>query len=135
MFMLQTTEHPDHMPLNIDLSAMASVLLTLICLLLLCQPSVEHIFSQSSQQGCILGLIKDPVIHTVDIDFDNLLYWDGEAISQSALEQHFAQIAKQDDQAEIHVRPNPIAQYQYVAAVFAAAQRLGVQKIGAMGNT
>jgi biopolymer transport protein ExbD len=37
-------------------------------------------------------------------------------------------------QPEIHVRPNKLVAYKYVAAVLAAAQRRGVANIGLVGN-
>jgi len=34
----------------------------------------------------------------------------------------------------VHLRPHKLATYKYVAAVLASAQRLGVTKIGLVGN-
>jgi biopolymer transport protein ExbD len=34
----------------------------------------------------------------------------------------------------VHLRPNKLAPYKYVAQVMAAAQRIGVTKIGLVGN-
>ncbi len=34
----------------------------------------------------------------------------------------------------MHLRPNKLAQYKYVAEVMASAQRIGVTKIGLVGN-
>jgi biopolymer transport protein ExbD len=38
------------------------------------------------------------------------------------------------DQPEVHLRPNKLVTYRYVAMVMASAQRLGVTKIGLVGN-
>ena len=37
-------------------------------------------------------------------------------------------------QPEVHLRPNKLVTYKYVARVMASAQRLGVTKIGLVGN-
>ena len=37
-------------------------------------------------------------------------------------------------QPEVHLRPNKLAEYKDVAMVMAAAQRLGVTKLGLVGN-
>jgi biopolymer transport protein ExbD len=37
-------------------------------------------------------------------------------------------------QPEIHIRPNKLVAYRSVAAVMASAQRLGLNKIGIVGN-
>ena len=39
-----------------------------------------------------------------------------------------------DPQPEIHLRPNKRVKYDYVARVLADAQRLGIRKIGFVGN-
>ncbi|MFZ6749425.1 ExbD/TolR family protein, partial [Undibacterium sp. Ren11W] len=36
--------------------------------------------------------------------------------------------------AEVHIRPDKLAAYKAVASVMASAQRLGVTKIGMVGN-
>jgi biopolymer transport protein ExbD len=38
------------------------------------------------------------------------------------------------DQPEVHIRPNKLVEYKSVAMVLASAQRLGVSKLGMVGN-
>ena len=38
------------------------------------------------------------------------------------------------DQPEVHLRPNKLVTYKHVAMIMATAQRLGVTKIGIVGN-
>ncbi|TRZ57325.1 MAG: biopolymer transporter ExbD, partial [Rhodocyclaceae bacterium] len=40
----------------------------------------------------------------------------------------------QPTQPEVHLRPNKLVKYQHVAMVMAAAQRIGLMKIGVVGN-
>ena len=42
--------------------------------------------------------------------------------------------AEKDPQPEIHLAPNKLVKYSYVAMVLAEAQRLGVVKIGLVGG-
>jgi biopolymer transport protein ExbD len=44
------------------------------------------------------------------------------------------QVAAEPDQPEVHLRPNKLVTYKYVAMIMASAQRLGVTKIGIVGN-
>ena len=53
---------------------------------------------------------------------------------RAALEGKLAQAAAQPDQPEVHVRPNKLVEYKAVATVLASAQRLGVTKLGMVGN-
>ena len=43
-------------------------------------------------------------------------------------------VAAEPDQPEVHLRPNKLVEYKTVAMVMASAQRLGVTKIGIVGN-
>jgi biopolymer transport protein ExbD len=78
---------------------------------------------------------KEPVVVTIDIDFDGTVLWNGEALpDRAALESKLSQAAAQADQPEVHIRPNKLVEYKSVAMVLASAQRLGVTKLGMVGN-
>ena len=71
----------------------------------------------------------------IDIDFDGTIGWNGEIVAdRGELESRLSQVAADADQQEVHVRPNKLVTYKHVAAVMASAQRLGVTKIGLVGN-
>ena len=68
-------------------------------------------------------------------DFDGTVLWDGAVVPDRAqLEQKLMNVAAQADQPEVHLRPNKLVAYKSVAGVMASAQRLGVTKIGMVGN-
>ena len=78
---------------------------------------------------------KPPVIIRIDVDFDGQIGWNGEIVPDRAtLEARLAQVAAEPDQPEVHLRPNKLVQYETVAMIMASAQRLGVTKIGLVGN-
>ena len=80
---------------------------------------------------------KPPEIVRIDVDFDGTVGWNGEVIAagdRGAIEQHLAAVAAMPDQPEVHLRPNKLVPYKYVAMIMATAQRLGVVKIGIVGN-
>jgi biopolymer transport protein ExbD len=61
--------------------------------------------------------------------------WNGEALADpAAVTARLRDVASQADQPEVHLRPNKLVAYRSVAGVMAAAQRLGVNKIGIVGN-
>jgi biopolymer transport protein ExbD len=70
----------------------------------------------------------------IDVDFDGTIGWNGVAVTQSELQSKLAEVAREPDQQEVHLRPNKLVTYKYVAMVMANAQRLGVTKIGLVGN-
>jgi len=78
---------------------------------------------------------KPPEIMRIDVDFDGTMTWNGEAVpDRDNLEARLQAVAAQADQPEVHLRPNKLVTYRYVAMVMASAQRLGVTKIGIVGN-
>ena len=70
----------------------------------------------------------------IDVDFDGTIGWNGVAVTQPELQAKLAEVAREPDQQEVHLRPNKLVTYKYVAMVMANAQRLGVTKIGLVGN-
>ena len=55
--------------------------------------------------------------------------------NRATLEANFRREAQAgENQSEFHIRPNKLVEYKYVAAVLASAQRLGVTKVGIVGN-
>jgi biopolymer transport protein ExbD len=78
---------------------------------------------------------KLPEVITIDVDFDGTILWNNQLIpDRSSLEQRLQASTQMSPQPEIHVRPNKLVAYKYVAAVLAAAQRRGVINIGLIGN-
>ena len=78
---------------------------------------------------------KPPEIIRIDVDFDGTIGWNGQIVADRAdLEARLQQVASMPDQPEVHLRPNKLVTYRYVAMVMASAQRLGVTKIGLVGN-
>ncbi|HLL18163.1 MAG TPA: biopolymer transporter ExbD [Rubrivivax sp.] len=80
---------------------------------------------------------KPPEIVRIDVDFDGTIGWNGEVIQagdRAAIESRLQAVAAQADQPEVHLRPNKLVVYKHVAMIMATAQRLGVTKIGIVGN-
>lgn len=78
---------------------------------------------------------KPPEIVRIDVDFDGTIAWNGELVpDRGDLQLRLYRTAQLPDQPEVHLRPNKLVTYKYVAMVMAEAQRLGVTKIGIVGN-
>ena len=79
---------------------------------------------------------REPTVVTIDVDFDGTILRDDVVLAgRSELEARLANLAAQPDQVEVHVRPNQLVDYAAVAAILAAAQRIGVTKAGIVGST
>lgn len=77
----------------------------------------------------------EPEIITIEVDFDGTVIWNRTVLnSREEMEQQMIVSAAKDPQPEVHLRPNKLVKYKYVAAVLASAQRLGLNKIGMVGG-
>jgi len=76
-----------------------------------------------------------PEVIQIDVDFDGTIAWNHELVPTRAdLQARLYRTAQMPDQPEVHLNPNKLVTYKYVAMVMAEAQRLGVTKIGIVGN-
>ncbi len=76
-----------------------------------------------------------PEVVQLDVDFDGTIVWNGEVRRPvPRWRRRWPTAAAQPVQPEIHIRPNKLVAYVSVAAVMASAQRLGLTKIGIVGN-
>ncbi|WP_374436338.1 ExbD/TolR family protein [Inhella sp.] len=76
----------------------------------------------------------EPKIVEIFIDFDGTLFWNGEQIEKAVLEPRMTTASQDADQPEIHIKPHKLVDYGHVAHVMATAQRIGLKKLGMVGN-
>jgi biopolymer transport protein ExbD len=121
--------------LDVNTTPLIDVMLVLLVMLIITIPIQLHSVNLDMPAGNPPPPLKDPVVHEVFIDFDGTVSWDGVALANhAAVEAKLAEVAAEPDQSEIHIKPNKLVEYGNVAAVMAAAQRLGVKKMGMVGN-
>ena len=125
---------PDVM-VDINTTPLIDVMLVLLIMLIITIPIQLHSVNLNMPVGHPPPPLTPPVVIDVDVDFDGTIYWNGAIIAdRTSLEAHLQSVADQLDQPEVHLRPNKLATYKYVAEVLASAQRIGVKKIGLVGN-
>src|SRR5829696_5316782 len=125
---------PDVM-VDINTTPLIDVMLVLLIMLIITIPIQLHSVNLNMPAGNPPPTTKEPVVVTIDIDFDGTVLWNGEALADKAtLDARLVQAAAQPDQPEVHLRPNKLVEYKSVAMVMASAQRLGVTKLGMVGN-
>jgi len=128
------SKEPDVM-VDINTTPLIDVMLVLLIMLIITIPIQLHAVNLNMPIGNPPPPLEQPVVVTIDVDFDGTVYWNGEMVStREALEERLVQAAQQPVQPEVHLRPNKLAEYKDVAAVMASAQRLGVTKLGLVGN-
>jgi len=128
------SQDPDVM-IDINTTPLIDVMLVLIIMLIITIPIQLHSVNLNMPVGTPPPSLEQPVVVTIDVDFDGTVYWNGEVVpNRNALEERLSGAAQMAVQPEVHLRPNKLAEYKDVAAVMASAQRLGVTKLGLVGN-
>jgi biopolymer transport protein ExbD len=129
------SEKEPEVMMEINTTPLIDVMLVLLILLIITIPIQLHSVNLNMPIGNPPPPLEKPVVVTIDVDFDGTIFWDGEIVKdRAALEAKLAEAAAQPVQPEVHLRPNKLAEYKEVAMVMASAQRLGVTKLGLVGN-
>jgi len=120
---------------DINTTPLIDVMLVLLIMLIITIPIQTHAVKMNMPIGPSSPPPKPPEIVRIDVDFDGTIGWNGTLVATDAeLQGKLAAVAAQPDQPEVHLRPNKLVTYKNVAHIMASAQRLGVTKIGLVGN-
>ena len=121
--------------MEVNTTPLIDVMLVLIVMLIITIPIQTHAVKLNMPVGNPPPPLKPPTVVQIDVDFDGTVLWNGEILAdRPALEARLLDAAQQPEQPEVHLRPNKLAQYKSVAMVMASAQRLGITKLGVVGN-
>ena len=125
---------PDLM-IDINTTPLIDVMLVLLIMLIITIPIQTHAVKLNMPAGNPPPPLVLPEVVTIELDFDGTVLWNGLALAdRPALEARLQGAATTPVQPEIHLRPNKLVKYEHVVAVMASAQRLGLTKIGIIGN-
>lgn len=125
----------DEPMMDINTTPLIDVMLVLLVMLIITIPIQTHAVKLNMPVGNPPPPTVPPVVIQIDVDFDGTIFWNGETVAgREPLEQRLTSAAATEPQPEIHLRPNKLAQYKDVAMVMATAQRLGLTKLGVVGN-
>jgi biopolymer transport protein ExbD len=123
--------------IEMNMTPLIDVMLVLIIMLIITIPIQNHAINLNMPVSTppTTTITTPPEVVKIDVDFDGTVLWNGEVIpDRPRLEAKLRNVAAMPTQPEVHLRPNKLVAYKSVAAVMASAQRLGVTKIGLVGN-
>ncbi len=121
--------------MEINTTPLIDVMLVLLVMLIITIPIQLHSADLDLPVAKAVPPAEPPQVVRIDIAPDGALRWQDEPLADRAeLEAKLAAVAAMPDQAEVHLRPNKLVVYKHVAMIMATAQRLGVTKIGIVGN-
>ncbi len=121
--------------MDINTTPLIDVMLVLLIMFIITIPIQTHAVKMNMPVPHNAPPPLPPQIIRIDVDFDGTIGWNGEIIAdRTELEARLQAVARMPDQPEVHLRPNKLVTYKVVAMIMASAQRLGVTKIGIVGN-
>ena len=120
---------------DINTTPLIDVMLVLLIMLIITIPIQTHAVKLNMPIGTPPPPLVPPEVVTIEVDFDGTLIWNGRVVpNRQELEERLRSAAEMPVQPEVHLRPNKLVKYESVAMVMASAQRLGLKKIGLIGN-
>lgn len=120
---------------DINTTPLIDVMLVLLIMLIITIPIQLHSVNLNLPVGNPPPPQTPPEVVQIDVDFDGTILWNGQVVpTHEDLEARLKAAADQPIQPEVHLHPNKLVAYKYVASVMASAQRLGVSKLGIIGN-
>jgi biopolymer transport protein ExbD len=120
---------------EMNTTPLIDVMLVLLIMLIITIPIQTHSVKLDLPAGHPPPPPVPPPVVNIDIDFDGTISWNGvEVPSEDDLVAKLTAAANADPQPELHLKPNRLAPYKYVAHVMADAQRIGVNTLGIVGN-
>jgi biopolymer transport protein ExbD len=120
---------------DINTTPLIDVMLVLLIMLIITIPIQTHAVKLNMPVGTPPPPLVPPEVVTIEVDFDGTLIWNGRVLpDRQELEERLRAAAEMPVQPELHLRPNKLVKYESVAMVMASAQRLGMKKIGLIGN-
>ena len=124
--------------MEINTTPLIDVMLVLLVTLIMSLPVQTHAVKLNMPPPPTTPPPEPPVIPEVialDIDFDDSIQYNGNAVQLDQLDGYFKQEAAKDPQPEIHLRPDKRSHYDTTAKILAAAQRNHLEKIGFVNTT
>ena len=132
---LRPTSGDDEVMVDINTTPLIDVMLVLLIMLIITIPVQTHAAKLDMPRDNPPPVTVQPEVVNLEVDFDGTILWNGTVVPDRAtLENYLRAAARKDPQPEIHLAPNKLVKYAFVAEVLAEAQRLGVVKIGLVGN-
>ncbi len=124
----------DGLMMDINTTPLIDVMLVLIIMLIITIPAQLHAVNMDMPTSSSAAP-KDPVVVRIDINAQSEWRWNGKAIdSREELEAQLTLAAAQQPQPELHIRTHGQARYEAAVTVLTSAQRLGLTKLGMVGN-
>ena len=115
---------------DINVTPMVDVMLVLLVIFIISAPMFTHAVKLELPKARAQANPQQAASVSLAIDAKGQVYWNDEAVAQTALDARLAEASKLDPQPELQLRADKNTRYEVVAQVMAAAQTAGLSKLG-----
>jgi biopolymer transport protein ExbD len=115
---------------EINMIPLIDVMLVLLVIFIVTAPLLTHAVKVDLPKASSAPTLTKPENVQVMIDAQGQLYWNGEVLAATALEQRMRVAAAQTPQPELHLRAERSTPYEKLAEVMSMAAREGLTRIG-----
>lgn len=121
--------------MDINTTPLIDVMLVLLIMLIITIPAQLDAVNLDMPVPSNAPKTSEPVVVRIDVDANSVINWDSKPLaSRAELDLKLKEAALMQPQPELHIRSDAKAKYDAVAAVLAAAQRNGLNKLGIVGT-
>ncbi|MCM2288246.1 MAG: biopolymer transporter ExbD [Sulfuritalea sp.] len=115
---------------DINMIPLIDVMLVLLVIFIVTAPLLTHAVKVDLPKASSSANLTKPDNVQVAIDGAGQVYWNGEIVAATLLDQKLRAAAALAPQPELHLRADRITPYEKVADVMSAAARAGLTRIG-----
>lgn len=119
---------------DINTTPLIDVMLVLLIMLIITIPIQLHAVNMNMPQGNPPPPVIKPEVITISVMDSGQILWNGAVLTNPQFESQLQTASQQSTAPELHIRPSKNVEYQRVAYVMAAIQRLGLTKVGLIGG-
>lgn len=124
----------DDFMVEINTTPLIDVMLVLLIMLIITIPIQTHAVRLDLPEPRGAASQERPTVVDLVIAADGAVSWNGAAVpTERALDDLLRAASRREPQPELHIKADPLAKYEPVAKLLAAAQRMGVERLGFVG--
>jgi len=115
---------------DINVVPYIDVMLVLLVIFIITAPLLTNAVKIDLPQASSSANLTKPDNIQLAIDGDGKLYWNGELLDQSAINQRLRETGQRNPVPELHVHADKATRYELLAEVMSEASKDGVTRIG-----
>ncbi len=115
---------------EINMIPLIDVMLVLLVIFIITAPLLTHAVKIDLPKAASAPNPTKPDNIQLAVNAAGQIFWNGEVVSRTVLNQRLAEAGRLTPQPEVHIRADQTAQYRWVAETLADAAKAGLTRIG-----